>query len=79
MVHNKLVAFIYSVVGVRRSVDEGSNNSSGWICGVERKNCPICRFSVGEEERFQFHTREAFPQDRYNMWIWFSSFPIAGF
>ncbi|KAK8716829.1 hypothetical protein V6N13_044126 [Hibiscus sabdariffa] len=72
MVHNKLVAFIYSVVGVRRSVDEGSNNSSGWICGVER-------FSVGEEERFQFHTREAFPQDRYNMWIWFSSFPIAGF
>ncbi|XVF15961.1 hypothetical protein REPUB_Repub09cG0200800 [Reevesia pubescens] len=39
-----------------------------------RKNCPVCRFSMGEEERF--HKREAFTEE---MLIWFSSFHVAGF
>ncbi|MBA0817587.1 hypothetical protein Gohar_019670, partial [Gossypium harknessii] len=41
-----------------------------------KKNCPICRFSMGEEDRFMFHRREAFTEE---MMIWFSSFHIAGF
>ncbi|KAK8653104.1 hypothetical protein V6N13_127119 [Hibiscus sabdariffa] len=123
MVLNKLVAFIYSVVGVRRPADEGggaagyvavpvpvsdcSRGGEGEMCSVClssmeegeerrvlpcmhefhrgcvdrwvsscRKNCPICRFSMGEHDRFQFHPREAFTDE---MLIWFSSFHIAGF
>ncbi|KAK8607440.1 hypothetical protein V6N13_053175 [Hibiscus sabdariffa] len=128
MVLNKLVAFIYSVVGVKRSADEGGGGAKetaaagyvavppvsdclrggeGEMCSVClssmeegeerrvlpcmhefhrgcvdrwvsscRKNCPICRFSVGEQQRFQFHPREAFTEE---MLIWFSSFHIAGF
>ncbi|XWS45586.1 hypothetical protein CRYUN_Cryun15aG0149000 [Craigia yunnanensis] len=129
MVLNKLVAFIYNLIGVRvharikaaatagyvvfkldisKKVKEGVSNfqarlstgegSEGEICcvclssmkegddmrvlpclhqfhrgGVDRwlnacrKNCPICRFSMGEEERF--HRREAFTEE---MLIWFS-------
>ncbi|EOX90781.1 zinc finger protein [Theobroma cacao] len=44
-----------------------------WLDGC-RKNCPVCRFSMGEEERF--HRREAFTEE---MLIWFSSFHVAGF
>ncbi|XP_012469292.1 E3 ubiquitin-protein ligase At4g11680 [Gossypium raimondii] len=143
MILNKLVTFIYTIVGVRRSVSDegkrtkeaappppaaagyvvvmegtamGSNSSSssylqgsteGETCcvclssmeeGEEtrvlpcfhefhrvcvdkwvntcKKNCPICRFSMGEEDRFMFHRREAFTEE---MMIWFSSFHIAGF
>ncbi|XP_022741708.1 receptor homology region, transmembrane domain- and RING domain-containing protein 6-like [Durio zibethinus] len=39
-----------------------------------RKNCPVCRFSMGQEERF--HRREAFTEE---MLTWFSSFHVAGF
>ncbi|XVF18065.1 hypothetical protein REPUB_Repub10bG0179500 [Reevesia pubescens] len=44
-----------------------------WLSSF-RKNCPICRFSMGEEDRF--HRREAFTEE---MLIWFSSFHVAGF
>ncbi|XVE87472.1 hypothetical protein DITRI_Ditri18aG0120000 [Diplodiscus trichospermus] len=44
-----------------------------WLNGC-RKNCPVCRFSMGQEERF--HRREAFTEE---MLIWFSSFHVAGF
>ncbi|XWS33897.1 hypothetical protein CRYUN_Cryun22dG0122400 [Craigia yunnanensis] len=136
MVLNKLVAFIYNLIGVRvhaiikeaatagyvvikpdisKKVKEGASNfqarlspsegSEGELCCVClssmkegddmrvlpclhqfhrgcvdrwfnacRKNCPICRFSMGEEERF--HRREAFTEE---MLIWFSSFHVAGF
>ncbi|GMI86340.1 hypothetical protein HRI_002303300 [Hibiscus trionum] len=46
-----------------------------WVSSC-RKNCPICRFSMGEEDMVQFHRREAFTDE---MLIWFSSFHIAGF
>ncbi|XWS29169.1 hypothetical protein CRYUN_Cryun24cG0005500 [Craigia yunnanensis] len=39
-----------------------------------RKNCPVCRFSMREEE--MFHRREAFTEE---MSTWFSSFHVAGF
>ncbi|OAY60918.1 E3 ubiquitin-protein ligase RHA2A [Manihot esculenta] len=42
---------------------------------VCRKTCPICRFSMGEEERS--HKREE--QLTEEMVIWFSSFHVAGF
>lgn len=45
-----------------------------WLDGC-RKNCPICRFSIGGEEE-RFHIREAFTEE---MLIWFSSFHVAGF
>ncbi|KAL4380098.1 hypothetical protein GQ457_02G013540 [Hibiscus cannabinus] len=54
MVLNKLVAFIYSVVGVMK---EATTAADGYV----EEGAAI--FSVGEEERFQFHTREAFTQD----------------
>ncbi|OMO83417.1 Zinc finger, RING-type [Corchorus olitorius] len=127
MVLNKLVAFIYNLIGGRvhiasarikddssyvvmkqemsKMVEQGLA-SEGEICSVClssmkegdgemrvlpclhqfhrvcvdrwlnrcRKNCPICRFSMGEEERF--HRREAFTEE---MIIWFSSFHVAGF
>ncbi|KAJ0040539.1 hypothetical protein Pint_28511 [Pistacia integerrima] len=38
------------------------------------KTCPICRFSMKEDENFHF--REEFTEE---MVIWFSSFHVAGF
>lgn len=39
-----------------------------------RKTCPVCRFSMGAEEKLQ--KREDFTEE---MSIWFSSFHVAGF
>lgn len=39
-----------------------------------RKTCPVCRFSMGEEEEFQ--KREELTEE---LVIWFSSFHVAGF
>ena len=39
-----------------------------------RKTCPVCRFSMGAEEKFQ--KREELTEE---MVIWFSSFHVAGF
>jgi hypothetical protein len=40
-----------------------------------RKTCPVCRFSMGGEEKY-CHTQEVLTDE---MVIWFSSFHVAGF
>jgi hypothetical protein len=47
----------------------------GWFNNVCRRTCPLCRSSMGGEERS--HKREE--QFTEEMVIWFSSFHVAGF
>lgn len=45
-----------------------------WFNHVCRKTCPVCRFSMGGEDKF--HTQQVLTDE---MVIWFSSFHVAGF
>ncbi|KAL3525233.1 hypothetical protein ACH5RR_013605 [Cinchona calisaya] len=46
-----------------------------WL-NIRRKTCPVCRFSMEDEEKVKTRKGEIFPEE---MMIWFSSFHVAGF